>query len=199
MIFNQPLVNGQVLSVAGAGVTWTNRLAVDGSIAVAKLTPPPVTPPVPRLTSLTVGGATSLKVTWTNVVVGSNYWLQYVTNLNGSNWTDLSPVTASGTTASQVDGVPDGARQRYYRVRCLNSGGTRPRITAVAKLGATAVTLNYTNTVAGTNYVVQYSTNLNTPQWTSLNPVTATSTTCSTADSIPAGMARRFYRVYGQF
>jgi hypothetical protein len=29
--------------------------------------------------------------------------------------------------------------------------------------------------------------------------VRASGTTCSTADSIPAGMARRFYRVYGQF
>ena len=189
---------GQALSVVGAGVTWTNRLAVDGSIAVVKLTPPPVTP-VPRLTSLIMGGASSVKVTWTNAVAGSNYWLQCSSNLNGSNWTDLSPVTASGTTASQIDGVPDGARQRYYRVRCLSSGGTRPRITSVARLGATAVTLGYTNTVAGTSYVVQYSTNLNTLQWTSLSPVTASGTTCSAADSIPAGMAPRFYRVYGQF
>ena len=198
MIFNQPVLNGQALSVVGAGVTWTNRLAVDGSIAVVKLTPPPVTP-VPRLTSLIMGGASSVKVTWTNAVAGSNYCLQYSTNLTGANWTDLSPVTASGTTASQTDGVPDGARQRYYRVRCLSPGGTRPRITSVARLGATATTLNYTNTVAGTSYVVQYSTNLNTLQWTSLSPVTASGTTCSTTDSIPAGMARRFYRVFGQF
>ncbi len=163
---------------------------------------PPVFP-VPRLTSLAVGGPASVKVTWTNVVVGSNYWLQYNPNLNTSNWTDLSPVTAWDTTASQMEGVPAGVRQRYYRVRFLAPGGTlpaaMPRITAVAMLGATTLTLNYTNTVAGTNYVVQYNTNLNTTNWTSLSRVTASGTTSSTTDSFPAGTAQRFYRVYGQF
>ena len=112
-------------------------------------------------------------------------------------------MTAWGTTASQMDGIPAGVRQRYYRVRFLAPGGTppaaMPRITSVAMLGATTLTLNYTNTVAGTNYVAQYNTNLNTTNWTSLSPVAASGTASSTTDSIPAGMAQRFYRVYGQF
>jgi hypothetical protein len=203
-ILSQALPNGQALTVASAdgSVVWTNKLAVDGSIAVISGSSPPVFP-VPRMTSMAVGGPVSIKVTWTNAVVGSNYWLQYSTNLNTSNWTDLSPVTAWGTTASQMEGVPAGVRQRYYRVRFLTSGGAAPaampRITSVARLSATTLTLNYTNTVAGTNYVVQYNTNLNTTNWTSLSPVTASGTTCSSTDSIPAGAAQRFYRVYGQF
>jgi autotransporter-associated beta strand protein len=40
VLFSKPLSNGLALTVTGAGVNWTNLLAVDGSIAVL---PPPVT------------------------------------------------------------------------------------------------------------------------------------------------------------
>ena len=182
-------------------MTWTNKLAVDGSIAVVSTVTQ--TTPAPRMTSLIFGGTPSVRVTWTNVVVGSNYWLQYNTNLNTTNWTDLSPVTAWDTTAYQIDGIPAGVQQRYYRVRFLTPGGTPPdaipRITSVAIIGATTLTVNYTNTVAGTNYVVQYNTNLNTTNWISLSPITASGTISSAIDSLPAGTAQRYYRVYGQF
>jgi autotransporter-associated beta strand protein len=199
-VFNQPVVNGQALSVVGAGAVWTNKLAVDGSIAVVSILPPPAFP-VPRLTSVTVAGPVSVKVTWTNVVIGSNYWLQFSPEPSTSDWTDVSPVTAWGTTASQMDGIPTGVRQRYYRVRSLASGAlaATARITSVARLSATTLTLNYTNTVAGTNYVVQYTTNLSSTNWTPLSPVTASGTSSATTDSLPAGTAQRFYRVYGQF
>jgi fibronectin-binding autotransporter adhesin len=41
-LFSQPLLNGGALTVAGggAGVTWANNLAADGSIAVLSVTPP---------------------------------------------------------------------------------------------------------------------------------------------------------------
>jgi autotransporter-associated beta strand protein len=43
-IFNKPLLNGQALRLLSAGTeVWTNKLAVDGSIAVLSATNPPVT------------------------------------------------------------------------------------------------------------------------------------------------------------
>jgi GH25 family lysozyme M1 (1,4-beta-N-acetylmuramidase) len=73
--------------------------------------------PRPQITSVVGAGTTSVTVTWTNTVAGTNYVLQYNTNLNATNWYDLSPVTASGSTASKTDNPPAGGLQRYYRVR----------------------------------------------------------------------------------
>ena len=43
-IFNKPLLNGQAMRVLSAGTeVWTNKLAVDGSIAVLSATNPPIT------------------------------------------------------------------------------------------------------------------------------------------------------------
>ena len=75
-----------------------------------------VTGPRLRITSVVGAATTSVTVTWTNTLVGSNYVLQYHTNLNTTNWTSLSPVMASGPTASQTDNPPAGDPQRYYRV-----------------------------------------------------------------------------------
>ena len=40
-LFSQLLVNGNALTVIGAGAVWTNKLAYDGSIEVVSLLPPP--------------------------------------------------------------------------------------------------------------------------------------------------------------
>jgi hypothetical protein len=76
-----------------------------------------VTPAMPpEIISVGGAGTTSVTVTWTNVLVGTNYVLQYSTNLSTADWANLSPVTASGTTASQTDAPPSGAVARFYRV-----------------------------------------------------------------------------------
>jgi hypothetical protein len=47
---------------------------------------------------------------------GGTYQIQYVNSLTDT-WTNLgSPVTATGTTASYVDAVPNGVTQRFYRI-----------------------------------------------------------------------------------
>jgi len=198
-IFSQPVLNGQALTVSGAGMLWTNKLAVDGSIAVVSVAPPQEIR-VPHMTSVTLAGPVGVRVTWTNALVGTNYWLQYATNLNSLNWTDLNPVRASGATAFQVDGVPIGDRQRYYRVRFQIPGGAPPtaipRITSVTFPGVTVVNVNYTNTLPGTNYVVQYRSNLDTTNWTSLGPITAGGPASATTDNFPSVVSQRFYRVY---
>ena len=40
-LFSKPLLNGNVLTVTGAGYAWANNLAVDGSISVTGVVPPP--------------------------------------------------------------------------------------------------------------------------------------------------------------
>lgn len=74
-----------------------------------------------------------------------------------------------------------------------------PTMTSVVQTSPTSVTINYSNTLAGTNYVVQYQTNLNTTNWIHLSPVIAGDTTSSAMDTLPAHTEQRFYRVYGQF
>ncbi len=77
----------------------------------------PVPPPAaPQIISIAGAGTTSVTVTWTNVQSGTNYVLQYNTNLATTNWLNLAPVTAAGPTASQTDNPPSGAAARFYRV-----------------------------------------------------------------------------------
>jgi autotransporter-associated beta strand protein len=87
-LFNQPVVNGALMTVTGARATWANNLAVDGSVSVVSVAPLPVL-------NLTNNG-TSLQFSWTDSF--SNFKLQTQTNLLATNWSDYpgggtSPVT----------------------------------------------------------------------------------------------------------
>ena len=73
---------------------------------------------------------------------------------------------------------------------------THTRITSISGAGTTSVTVNYTNTIPGTNYTLSYSTNLATPNWYTSGNKVAPGTTDSQIDSPPAGSPRRYYRVY---
>jgi len=74
--------------------------------------------PQPIITSTTGAGTGSVTVNYTNTVAGTNYTLQYNTNLNTGNWYDVGTAPAGGTSASQTDATAiPGERQRYYRVR----------------------------------------------------------------------------------
>ena len=59
-----------------------------------------------------------LTLTWSSIA-GQTYRVQYTTDVEGTNWTDLPPdVTANDTTASQTDpNLSD--TQRFYRVMVL--------------------------------------------------------------------------------
>jgi hypothetical protein len=77
-----------------------------------------VVTPQPQITSITGAGTGSVTVNYTNTLTGTNYTLQYNTNLNTGNWYDVGTASAGGTSASQTDmtAIP-GESQRYYRVR----------------------------------------------------------------------------------
>ena len=96
ILFNQPIQNGGALTVTGAGVTWTNNLAMDGSISV--LTAPPT------LNFTQMGD--SLQFSWTG-----DFKLQSQTNDItvgiSTNWGDYpgggsSPVTVPIDAANET-------------------------------------------------------------------------------------------------
>jgi fibronectin-binding autotransporter adhesin len=72
---------------------------------------------------------------------------------------------------------------------------TRPRITSVTGVGTGNLTVYYTNTVPGTNYVLSYTTNLAAPNWVTIGSKTAASTSDSQTDS-SATNRQRYYRVF---
>jgi len=90
-LFSRPVQNGAVLNVSGAGATWLNNLAVDGSIVVAAITRPTLN------FALTNN---SLRFSWSTSF--GTYKLQAQTNNSSlglsTNWADFpgggsSPVT----------------------------------------------------------------------------------------------------------
>jgi fibronectin-binding autotransporter adhesin len=83
-LFSQPLTNGNALTVAGGGasVTWTNNLAVDGSISVLSITPP-----------VTVNTNT---FTITNIVSGNNLNLSWPADRKGWRLQDQTNSLSTG-------------------------------------------------------------------------------------------------------
>ncbi len=81
-LFNKPVVNGVGLTVTGANVIWTNKLAVDGTIAVAY-----VVSTTPTNITFTVSG-NNLTLSWP--VDHTGWFLQAQTNAPGigirTNW-----------------------------------------------------------------------------------------------------------------
>jgi len=86
-LFSQPVTNGNALTVTGGGVTWTNNLAVDGSISVLTVIP------TVNTNTFTMGSSVSggnLNLSWPSDHLG--WRLQIQTNALstglGTNWAD---------------------------------------------------------------------------------------------------------------
>ena len=96
-LFSQAVSNGAALHIVGGGssVTWTNRLALDGSIAVLSVTPP-VTVNTNTFAITTVFTSTSIQLSWPPDRLG--WTLQSQTNLLnaglGTNWLPWSGSSA---------------------------------------------------------------------------------------------------------
>jgi hypothetical protein len=86
-VFSQPVTGGSLLSVTGAGVTWTNKLALNGSIEVLSLT---AIASYPTNITFTASGGV-LNLSWPATHLG--WFLQTQTNaLNvglKTNWFDV--------------------------------------------------------------------------------------------------------------
>jgi len=103
-----PVITGVGNYFDGANTYVRGFVMVVGATAV----------PRPTIIAITGAGTGSVTVNYTNTVAGTNYTLQYNTNLNTGNWYDVGTAPAGGTSASQTDATAiPGERQRYYRVR----------------------------------------------------------------------------------
>ena len=109
-IFNKAVANGNAMTVAGAGVTWTNKLALDGSIEVIS-----TVANYPTNLSYTVSG-NLLGINWPSTHLG--WILQVQTNALKTgittNWVDV-PGT-SGATSANITINPSNSSV-FYRLR----------------------------------------------------------------------------------
>lgn len=113
-LFNKPVDHGAALGVSGGGVLWTNRLAVDGSIAVVS-----TTLPRPTLSSPTITGPT-LNFSGSGGPALGAY--QLVTSIDASlpvdAWTvvSLGVFDVTGSLSASV-AMPASTLQQFYAVR----------------------------------------------------------------------------------
>ena len=150
-----------------------------------------------RITALTGAGTTNVTVYYTNTIPGTNYVLLYSVDPGLTNWLTVGSKTAPGLGDFQTDPAADSG-QRYYRVATVL--GTPSvlaglRITSVTGVGSGSVTVGYTNTVAGRNYVLAYNTNLSTTNWFPAGNKLATGPGDTQTDPT-ATSNRRYYRVF---
>jgi autotransporter-associated beta strand protein len=109
---SDPTVANPVAMIAGTTtytvtVTDANGCADSDSVVLT-------IPPQPEIQSITMSG-TDVTLVWTSVP-GLTYRVQYKTDLNAAEWTDLAPdITATGATTTKIDSV-GAAAQRFYRI-----------------------------------------------------------------------------------
>jgi len=118
-------------------------------------------------------------------VTGNFKTIENGTNAAGSFYTtvDGSGVTLNFHTSGVVPPPPP----------------TYPLITSISGAGTASVTVYYTNTLVGTNYVLRYNTNLSTLNWYTVGTKAAPGTSDSQTDTPPVGGPQRYYRVYYQY
>lgn len=112
-VFNQPLLNGNALTVASSGgVQWTNKLAVDGTVEVL-FAPDPV--PATNLT-VTATGLTSRSLAGLGAA-NSTYFVIASTNIDlpAGSWWILGSTTSDGAGLIQFVDPSATNSQQFYR------------------------------------------------------------------------------------
>ena len=90
-LFNKAVVNGQNMTVTGAGVNWTNKLHLDGTIAVLS-----AIPTTPTNITFSVAGST-LSLSWPASYLGWSLQSNSVSLTATTNWF-LVPGSAASTS-----------------------------------------------------------------------------------------------------
>ena len=95
----------------GAGYTWTDNTAVDGTIKVLTVTAPPATNPNPTNLTFSVSGG-NLNLSWPADHIG--WTLQQSTNLTNNVWLDVP-----GSTTINTTNIPIGVTNPvlFYRMK----------------------------------------------------------------------------------
>lgn len=108
-LFSQAISGGNTLQITGAGVTWINNLAVDGSIVVAGPLPTPV------INNLSMSG-TSLVMSGTNGSPNGGFYVLTTTNvtLPLSKWSRVLTNTFDGTGNFSITNDVGTNSQGFY-------------------------------------------------------------------------------------
>jgi autotransporter-associated beta strand protein len=108
-IFNKAVTGGNTMTVTGAGMSWTNKLATDGSIVALSVASTVATNST-NITFSVSGG--SLSLSWPADHLG--WYLQMQTNgLRSTNWVD---VAGSSTVTNVVIPVNSKIPTVFYRM-----------------------------------------------------------------------------------
>lgn len=108
-LFNKAVVNGNLMTVSGGGstVTWTNKLAVDGTIAVLS-----VTSTTPTNITSSVSGS-NLTLSWPSSHTGWTLQSNVVSVTSSSNW---FPVSGSSSSNSVTFTINPAKSNVFYRL-----------------------------------------------------------------------------------
>jgi len=129
-------------------------------------------------------------VTW-NSTPGLSYRVQYLSNLNSTNWSDVNPIVAATNISASVTNFVGSNPQRFYRVKVAET--PQPVILSLQVTNGNAVIT--WSSVATKNYQLQYKTNLTDVTWTEVAPsITATGATTTTTNAVGA-TSQRFFRI----
>jgi Domain of unknown function DUF11/IPT/TIG domain len=114
-LFNQPLIGGNNLSIVCIGNSFTNNLAVNGSISVTSSGPPPPPPSVMGVSptsGFTVGG-TVVTIAGTNFVSGDTvkFGANAGTNVTVNSSTNITVTTPAGSVGVVNVKVTDTSSQ----------------------------------------------------------------------------------------
>jgi hypothetical protein len=105
VLFSEAVSNGAALTIAGAGINWTNYLAVDGSIQALSVVSSIILPTnIPAITNFSLAGA-NITLKGTNGDTGATYYLLMTTNLTKprNQWRTVATNVAGGGNYSFTD------------------------------------------------------------------------------------------------
>jgi autotransporter-associated beta strand protein len=114
-LFSQPFAGGNALTLSpatpGAGLSWTNKLAVNGTIGVVA-----AVKPTPRVVGVSIVNG-SLVFSGTNGLAGGAYTILSATNVATplTNWTQVGSGYFDGNgNCSVTNAINFSERERYY-------------------------------------------------------------------------------------
>jgi hypothetical protein len=117
-LFSHAVTNGNLLTVTGAGLNWTNKLAIDGTIMALSAVSTVATNSTNIVFYVTngTGGGTSLVLSWPTDHTG--WTLQAQTNSLGvglsNNWSVVAGSTGTNTVVMPFDNTKGAV---FYRLK----------------------------------------------------------------------------------
>jgi autotransporter-associated beta strand protein len=121
-IFSGSVSNGAALTVTGGGVTWSNNLALNGSIQALQVLPVLITIP-PAITNFTLSGANAI-ISGTNGQAGSTCYLLMTTNLGNprSQWKTVATNVLGGNAYlfTETNAISAGSAHQFFMLSSTN-------------------------------------------------------------------------------